>query len=100
MAAEDNTKSPDYQYVAETITGLAREGFSEISVIAGLLRSRIEHSTSRPLNERELYAAITAIACKADDIEDCIIRESEDVGIESKNPLDFRRECNAERARA
>lgn len=92
--------SNDYQYAAETITGLAREGFSEIVAIAELLRSRIEHSSGHPLDEKQLYNAITAICGKATDIESCIIGEAEQVGIKTQSPLDFRREYNAERATA
>jgi len=91
MATPDITKSPDYPCAVETITGLARDGFSEIHAIAALLSHRIEHIHERPIDENQLYAAITAIACKAQHIEELIVWEAEEVGIKALDPLAFRR---------
>lgn len=63
----------------ENIDALSQEGFSQISAIAKLALAALEHPYGY-LHHENIAKALQAIWNKAENVEDCIGREAEEVG--------------------
>jgi len=75
--AQDKIKS--LQLAVQNMDGLAYEGLTEIAAIARLARHRLRHD-KRPCALSDIAAALEAISGKADDVQNCIGCEAEEVG--------------------
>jgi hypothetical protein len=85
----------------ESMDAMSQSGFSEIAAFAGLALSRLE-TPEGWLNLEDIAYALQAIRSKAQDIENCINWEAEQVGCNYKDAamcrrLDARRSAEAMR---